>query len=334
MDVDPEAEDADRLSLYLASGVVVGDPMSLPDLSPSVDRDVVPLDGVPFDTKRTTGEKVDCALCGRHRNHFKGFVVTFADGRKAIIGINCGEQQLFDKGAWAEMAASAERRKMVALYNARSAPAVAAIDKLLPILDRCGREVAPIDELLSNVASELPDLYRGMSEAAKREGNLTRIVEQKATVIGRDGKQREVTDRRSKIFVALPTVAPFENGGLKGRITKIVRGVERIRSTLDQEGLTLAQQGEAFRALRSFRQDLQYAQSEAEKARRLLSMSFWEAVAKWGQTDYYREGNFRVARSTVRQSDKEYIYGEVRVPPADQYTLEAFVTAREMWPGL
>ena len=308
--------------------------MAMPGLIASVDREAVPTDGIPFDTQRTTGEKVDCALCGRHRNHFKGFVVTFADGSKAIVGRNCGETQLFDKGAWAEMAARAERRKQSVLYEARSAPTIAAIDELIPVLRRCMTAVQPIDQLLSSVADELSDLFQGLSSAAKRDGELARNVAKKVSVVGKDGKLREVEDHRRKVFATIPTPLPFESKGLAAPLLKIKRGLETVRALLDQDGITLIQQSEAFRVLRTLGQDLREAQAEAEKARRFLSPDFWEAVAKWGRSDIFREGNYRVSGSVIRHSDKDHVFGEVRLPPAGSYRLDAFVQARAKWPRL
>jgi hypothetical protein len=327
-------EEAGRLSLYLNRGVVIGDPMALGGLSSRVEPDAVPIEGTPFDTQRTTGEKVDCALCGRHRNHFRGFVVTFADGRKAIIGRNCGEAQLFDQGAWAEMAARSERRKMVALYEVRAAPSLAKIDTLLPVLNRCEDEVAPIHELFSLVDDQLPALSRGIRAATKRNGELSREVVKTITVAGRDGNQRQVEDWQVKVFAVLPTLTPFNPGGLGGLVAKIRRALERVRLELEQEGLTLMQQGAAFQKLRTLGRDLRDAQSEAEKARLFLTPAFWENISKWANADQMRRGNYRVNRSVIRHSDSEYHFGEVRLPPSDRYTLASFSKAERMWPKL
>ena len=327
-------EEADRLEIFIASGEVIRDPMSLPDLSPIIDPHAVPVLGIPFDTKSTTGEKVDCALCGRHRNHFKGFVVTFDDGRKGIIGRNCGETQLFDQGAWKEMAASSERRKRKALYEARSAPTIAAIGKLIPFLNRCSDEVSVIDYFLSEVAKELPELYAGMNEAARSEGEMSRFERRLIPFVGRDGTMREKEDTQRKVFARLPTVTPFEKGGLADAIAAIHRGLEMVRSKLDQDEVTLAQQSEAFQALRSLGRDFRELETAAERARGFFSDTFWDGVTKWGRADKYREGNYRLVRRSIRHSDKDHIFGEVRLPPEDAYALSAFTVVIDMWPRL
>jgi hypothetical protein len=331
---DINDEEADRLSLYLDRGVVIGDPMALDGLSSRVECDALPVEGTPFDTQRTTGEKVDCALCGRRKNHFKGFVVTFADGRKAIIGRNCGEAQLFDQGAWAEMAAKSERRKMAALYDVRAAPTIAKVDALLSTLSRCEEEVAPIAELFTLVDDQLPALAGGIRDALKRNGELSREVLKTITVAGRDGNQRQVEDWQMKVYATLPTLAPFNSGGLGGLVAKIRRALEKVRLELEQEGLTLVQQGAAFQKLRTLGRDLRDAQIEAEKARLFLTSKFWEKVVKWGNANQGRRGNYRINRSTIRHSDSDYLFGEVKLPSPEQYMLDSFSTAERMWPKL
>lgn len=333
--VNEPDEKADRLAIFLSAGVVIGDPSSLPGLADRIEREAVPKEGTPFNTQRTTGEKVDCALCGRQRNNFRGFVVTFVDGRRAIIGRDCGEKQLFDKGAWAEMAASAERRKVAALYAVRSAPTIAAIDKLLPVLDRCEDEVAFIGDFLRHVSDRLPGLGTALAAAASRDGTLSRPVESLITVAGHDGKEHQVTRSSTKVFAKLSTIAPFAPRGLAGLIAKIRRGLERAHSILGQEDVTLAQQGEAFQMLRTLRRDLRDAQAEAEKARHLLLPTFWENVAKWGRADPQRKGNYRLVRGEIiRHSDADFVFGELSLPDSRKYQLFSFGIALDMWPKL
>lgn len=332
--IEQAQEDESRLAIYLKRGVVVADPSSLAGLSAEIEAEAIPSDGIPYDTKKTTGEKVDCALCKRRSNHHKGFVVTFEDGRRATIGIDCAEENLFASGAWEEMVAKAERRKQEVLYQERSAPTLARIDELLPILGRCEEAAKIVDSLVRELQFELPDLYEGINYAAMRDKRLKRDVARKITVIGIDGIERQVDDYYNKIFAVIPSRRPFEKGGLLGPVRAVSKSLIRVRSMLSEEGVTLVQQAEAFRRLRNLRRDLSEAYGECRDCEDFFSMNFWEDVCRWGRADEYREGNYRIKKRLVRHSDSEGVFGELEIQHPKNYTLTCFVEADQIWPNL
>ena len=333
--LDPQDED-DRYSIWRAAGAVIDDPTSVPGLSSRVEADAIPKSGVPFDTTKTTGVKVDCALCGRARNHNRGFVVTIEDDRRAIIGRNCGEEHLFAKGAWEDMAAASERRKYQVLYAARSAPTIAAIDRLIPLLHACQRGVATLDQFASLIGDELPELYDGIAGSAKHGGQLIRHIEKKVPQIGRDGELREGWTTERRAYVTVATIGPFVPGGIGVKLGQLSKSLQRVRALLDREGVTLQEQGAAFQSLRSLSQDFRQVQDDAEKAKAFLSHSLWEKVAKWAQADPDREGNYRLkqrgGRWILRHSEGDELIGEAEIPTESDLDLSALAAVRSEWP--
>jgi hypothetical protein len=332
--VEQTQEDESRLAIYLKRGVVVADPSILPGLASEIEAEAVPSEGVPYDTKKTTGERVDCALCKRRNNHFKGFVVTFEDGRRATIGIVCAEENLFATGAWDEMVAKAERRKQAVLYEERLAPTLAKIDELMPILVRCEGTASIIDTLIGELHFELPDLYSGIIHAAMKDRALKRDVARKVTVIGVDGIQREVNQYSNRTFAVIPSRRPFENTGLRGPIRSVSKALIKVKALLSDENVTLIQQAEAFRKLRNLRRDLSEAYRDCRDCEEFLSMTFWDDVCKWGRADEHREGNYRIKKRLVRHSDAEGVFGQVEIPDPKGYNLTCFVEADQIWPNL
>lgn len=334
---DPEAQAddrADRQSILLRAGLLVSDPMALSGLSPRVDEAAVPVSGTPYDTRDTTRAKVDCALCGHSRNHNLGFVVNFADGRRALIGIECAENSLFHPGAWAEMKAKSNRDQAQAVFDARAAPALKALEGLLPIVRSCVASVDVLEQLIADVCAELPDLYHGMAASARRDGVMVRTRMGMKIVTDRQGAPREVPTEIETEYARLPSVLPFTKDGLRRPVKKVLEGLEAAATGFKDPNLTLQQQQQLASRLRQLSNDLNAAHRDAQSCRGFFDMSLWEAIAKWGRGDPNRRGNYRLSRRTVRHSDINEDFGEVEIPTVEHYDLSPFSKALDAWPVL
>lgn len=73
----------------------IDNPRKLPDLLPLVpsDSEVVDVEAVYDVTAPTKAHYIDCAACNRKRNHTHGFVVRFANGKRATIGRTCADKR-------------------------------------------------------------------------------------------------------------------------------------------------------------------------------------------------------------------------------------------------
>lgn len=320
------AEKTSRRDIYIQAGALLYDPSALPDLSARVSREAVPVSGIPFDTKNTTGQKVDCALCGRKENHFRGFVVSFEDGCRAVIGRDCGERELFDQGAWKAMEAHSEQRMRQALHEARAAPAIDAIDKLSLLFDRCEASMKVLSVFLAEVSNALPELHDALTGQPGRGGELVRY------------------DPARRVYATIPTLAPFKREKFGGALLRVRQGVQRAQKMLHQQaGLSLVQQAEAFRLLRTCERLFQDLHADAKSGMVYLTHPFWKGVAKWANAhparveQPSRYGTYHVSHRFIRYDDGFDDGGatvEIALPGTLAYSLEPFEAAVASWPRL
>lgn len=331
---EEDVEQSDRRRIYLSAGVEISDPEALPGLSARIEPSAVPVSGVPFDTKFTTGQRVSCSLCGHRRNHFKGFVISFEDGRQAIVGIECGEKNLFADGAWQKMVNSSAAAKRKALFDARAAPAVAALKTVQRRLGDALSSIAPIEEFLGTVQDELPDLYEGLARAAKRGEPIRRQLTKPREVVGRDGEVHIEHLTYTKEFTTVPCPLLFSEGRVSGALRRLGTSLVRIEGNLLEPELSLEKQANAFKRLREVKANLMEIRRHLRGAERLYERSFWDKVAQWGRGDELRVGNYRVTSRWVRHSSDDYIYGEVQIPSSSTIDLSAIEDALNSWPTL
>jgi hypothetical protein len=310
------AEKTSRRQIYIEAGALIEDPTALPDLVARVGRDALPVSGIPFDTKQTIGRKVDCALCGRMANHYRGFVVTFENDSRAIIGKDCGERDLFDQGAWKAMEVAADRRQRQALYTARSAPTIEAVERLLPLLDLCEATLVVLTAFLARVSNELPELYQAVTGAYGKGGELV------------------LYNPNRRLYVTIPTFAPFKREAFGGLLARVRQGLQRACKMLDQqEGITLAEQEEAFRLIRESERHFQNVHANANAASAFATQAFWKGVAKWVNAGFYEVDLYQVSRTVIRCDDEDDP-DEVPLPDPAAYTMNPFEAVRAAWPRL
>jgi hypothetical protein len=286
-----------------------------------------------YDTQRSTGQKVSCAACGHSRNHFHGFVVEFQDGSIALVGIECGERY-FGAGAWAKLVAGLEHAKRAALYSARSAPAVAKVGTILPRLEAWAAAAEPLEGFLDELEEEFPALVGQLAKAAKGGGSLTREVLIRAQRQDARGSGSERTEFQLRRFGSLPAGELFLSGGIDVDINQASRLLLQAKAALEAEEPTLATQQSAFGLINRAFGMLQDAHRKHSDGRRLFSEELWVTIAKWGNADGGRRGNYRCRRRRFWWSEGDDILGEIAIPPAEAVGPSPWPEIAEDWPKL
>ena len=156
-----------------------------------------------YDTSRTTGRRVRCGACAHHQWHNRGFVAELSDGRKALIGINCGEKHFGGDGQWQSMTAQLTRRQDQAYLATRIAPVREKIEVCYALL----RDWSAPPTLRAYIERGLPDFDERIVEACQRnEGYLDSHKRQPRIV---SGKYEIETVRHGKV----PSPSGYVTGG-------------------------------------------------------------------------------------------------------------------------
>ena len=329
-----DAEEADRWRIWSREGIVISDPTTIPNRLERVPEGLEPqlaLSG--YDTQRSTGRKVSCAACGHSRNHYHGFLVEFVDSSIALVGIECGERY-FGRGAWNALVARHEHAKRVALYSARSAPAIAKLAQILPLVAAWAESLAPFDDFLDELWTELPSLMGDLKVAAKSGATMTREVAVKVQKQDAQGRAVERTEWQLRRFGSLPAAELLIGNTLTASLSEAQRLLQQAAAALEREEPTLTAQQAAFGLINKARGLLQGASQNHERASDLLNPELWTTVCKWANADPLRQGNYRFKRGKLKQSDASYDYGSVVVPAKIELPPSPWKEITSLWPHL
>jgi hypothetical protein len=328
-----DEEDQDRRQIYIESGLTVDDPTAVAGLLARVSKDAEPTSAVDYNTRRSVGRKVDCAACGHVRNHYRGFLVSFADGSRALIGIECGEREFFSGGAWARLSTELERRKEAALYERRAAPTVVALNAILRMIDDWAEHASRADQFLLDFRKLFPELWIGLSRAAHRDGRLVREIRKQVSEPGRDGQLVERTIYIDEAIATLPCPDALTDRRATLRLTRLGRELSSACRSLETER-AVKKQAEAFAVLRKARTSVIEAQTVYGLTLSQLSPEIWMKVATWARTDPGRQRNYRCNQRRFWRSDAIGADRELRLVATDTFPRSPADAILAAWPQI
>lgn len=325
-------EEQSRRQIYVEAGLTIEDPTAIPDLLERVVPTATPSHAIDYNTKLTIGRKIDCAACGHKRNHYKGFLVTFQNGDRALVGIECGEKEFFGPGAWERMANQLDQQKRAVLYEKRSAPAAAALERVLIHLATLSAVAHQVDELLSDFAAEFPELWEGFENATKREGKLIQTTVRAKDIVERSGLGREVRTVEEVVIAQLPCSEIIGAQTMSGRISLVSTRVRLIQKSLTGASVTMVQQAQAFNDIRQCRVQLDEVLRLYDRSLGYFAWGFWEGVAKWGRTAPKRAGNYKCKNGRFRLVADTAEEGYLKLPstPMPSASRQAIISD---WPS-
>lgn len=332
--IEDEIELSSRAQIYADSGLAIDDPSKLQGLSTRIERDATPASAIEYNTRNTTGAKVDCAACGHVRNHYRGFVVSFADGRRALVGIECGEKDFFGPGAWEALSNRLAQQKRAVLYSHRSAPAVASIDNLVVLINEFRQNALVIEDFLSKIEEAFPDLWRGLVGAARTSASLMRDVRLPETDDNPSGFPERQPRYSQVVVVTFPCRELLTTSPLSARADFIIKQVQRVRSVLADQDATLPAQAKAFSTLRQLKSEMDDMIDMYERGRGFLAEDFWIKAAQWARADPHRDGNYKCKHGRLRWTSSEYEDESVPIPGAQTAPPAVRKQINDTWPSL
>lgn len=118
---------ANALRVDDGTGLVISRPDLQPDLTPVVERGVVP---VSYLNSYVADDEQPCAFCAKRTPHKRGYTVSLADGRIALCG-HCCADRFFGKEKAAALSSDYLQRHRLAMLRQAVANLQAAIPTLL-----------------------------------------------------------------------------------------------------------------------------------------------------------------------------------------------------------
>jgi len=278
---DVEREERHFLQALVAAGLVSEDPEVGPNLVYPLPEaaEIIRIVG-GYNTNRTIGRKIRCAACPQHQHHFRGFRVELSDTRQANIGFNCGEHH-FGEGAWKVALNDYEARVEAAHYNARVAPTLVLLDKILPMVDGWHERTKELAREFSHFRRSLPELHAALVRVCQyREGRLELEEQVTRAVTTKVGKEqfKRVTEVTLVGRVPFPGlfVGDGPNSSLVGAKQLIATAVTLLNGKRDTISLA-----KVFRDLRQARQLLREASDRHAGALSNLDPSWLPGLCKW-----------------------------------------------------
>ena len=281
-----------------------------------------------YDTRDSDGQaKVRCAVCPQHQAHHRGFRVLLDDGRQALIGINCGETQ-FGAGAWQSALADYERRVQHATYLARVAPALTAIDGILPLMLEWHRKAQKLGSWLSGLRRTYPNLTRRWTDVARRsEGRFERERGRTKTRINRFGREESYRDVEIVQVGKIPFPGMFLGQTPQTPLGLAKNHLESARFLLAKTDVrSLAQ---AYSQMRQARQAIVDAEDFHQGCLRNCDPSWLVKMCDWANKDSELTVTYAVEGADLIATDeldtevrlRWYRGNDLGAPPTDQIAL-------------
>lgn len=299
------SDEADRHSIYVARGLAIDDPTKESGLLSRVSADMIPVAAVEYNTKLTSGDKVDCAACGHPQNHYKGFLLTFESGERTTVGNECGKRDFFRAGTWGKLLSQHERNKKAALYEARQLPVVEAIRATRVKVEDWSKRAVPLAEFLQDFRTLFPNLSEKLHGSRKNDRKLTRITSRTVLTLNAGGERNMYEE---ELVASLPCPEAFAPGFPNKQFRTIYSGLDHAEVVIGQESTSHPKLESAYASLRRLKGEVRDLHVFYDRARALSNPELWKAIAKWGRTDPTRAGNYQWNGKKFRYSDAEYIY--------------------------
>lgn len=197
----------------LGMAMVIADPETLDNLLPAVpDTDEVPEVEARYDTIRSGTGPVRCRHCKKNAaNHWRGFVLAYRDGRRILIGKNCGKKQF--KQNWANVQRAFDAAMDQRYYLLRKQAALGAAPQLREHLEAVlgHSSLSAYRDVFDGYRRHMPLLHGVLSNHLIRHGGRlmieARVRDRAAEDEAIDRRDREIARARRE---GAPVPPPLE----------------------------------------------------------------------------------------------------------------------------
>lgn len=178
-------------------------------------REEIPTVEFAYDTKDSTGRKVRCVHC-RYDNHNRGFVLRFKNGRRILVGKDCGKKIYganFDLTE-RDFNAARERAGYIRRQRAIRAATPGFVQAMASLLAH--PSLMDFRNLRRNFNRCLPELARLTADACCRSGG-TMMVEEQVRDLEAEARREEQMDIHADRLAKMTTTArkrAIDNGSI------------------------------------------------------------------------------------------------------------------------